>query len=110
MSNLKLSQPSMKFIFGPEKKEFQGMAPKIIIIFSYNQPCKLNEESPKIKLLWSQDLQNDLANISCDNKCYKGKLIFKNLRNAGEAEVYKIMIKELKKRCAEGNKVFQHNV
>ena len=62
------------------------------------------------KLLWSQDLQNDLVDIICNNEHYKRKLIFTNSKNSSNAEVYESVIKELKKRCAERNEVFKHNV
>ena len=62
------------------------------------------------KLLWSQDLQTDLVDIISNNERYRRKLIFTNSKNASNAEVYECVIKELKKRCAERNERFLHNV
>ena len=62
------------------------------------------------KLLWSQYLQTDLVDIISNNERYRRKLIFTNSKNAINAEVYECVIKELKKRCAERNERFLHNV
>ena len=62
------------------------------------------------KLLRSQDLQTDLVDIISNNERYRRKLMFTNSKNASNAEVYECVIKELKKRCAERNEQFLHNV
>ena len=68
------------------------------------------EEKKQEKLSWSQDLQTDLVDIISNNKRYRRKLSFTNSKYASNAEVYECMKNEIKKRCAERNEQFLHNV
>ena len=62
------------------------------------------------KSSWQERHINDLVDIICSSEYYKKRLIFINMKNSKNGEIYQRVLKELKERYDQQGDVFPFNV
>ena len=71
------------------------------------KPSKKFKAKGAIKMKCTEDLENDLLDITGNNEHFKRKLIFTNTKTATNAEYYERIIKEMSARCQERGETFK---
>ena len=67
---------------------------------------KKEKKKPGRKAKWSDSLLDDLVDIVVNSEYYKKRLIFMNLKNQKNAEIYEKILKELKHVEAREEKMY----
>lgn len=65
------------------------------------QNKRKQKQKPGRKATWSDSLVDDLVDIVVNNEYYKKRLIFMNMKNQKNAEIYEKILKELRARAAK---------